>query len=93
MTKKRFQLGSDAGLIKIALGLDRIRRARNESIPEGTRLIPWPVADDPENRDWPQILDDIVGEILRERLNATQTRTLDKHVKEGTRLAALTPSV
>jgi hypothetical protein len=51
---------------------------RNEIIHEGKRLIPWPVFDDPIKRDWPQILDDIVGEILRYRMKATLARTLNK---------------
>jgi len=85
LTKKEFRLRMDAEGIKQALGLDHMRKVRNEIIHKGDRLIPWPVSHDPDRRDWPQILDDIVGEILRHRLNSTLTRTLNKHVADGLR--------
>lgn len=80
LTRKEFRLSSDPGVVSRSLGLDHMREVRNEIIHEGRRLIPWPIADDPSKRDWPQILDDIVGEILRFRMKATLARTLNKHV-------------
>lgn len=83
LTHKRFGLGADARLIRGALGLDRIRVMRNRVVHEGEREIPLPVSDDPAERDWPQILDDVVGEILRYRLSATLMGTLRAHIKKG----------
>jgi len=87
LTKKEFKLGLDADTIKTALGLDKILQARNAIIHEGERVIAWPLSDDPKKRDWPQILDDVVGEILRYRFRATLQRTLGKHVQQGLELA------
>ena len=86
LTRKEFKLGPDADSIKSVLGLDQILQARNDIVHKGERMDPWPVSDDPKKRDWPQILDDVVGEILRFRFKATLQRTLGKHIKRGLEL-------
>ncbi len=83
LAAKKYRLGVSAQRIRDALGLDHIRRARNEIIHEGRRDLRWPIDASAEQRDWPQILNDIVDEILRRRLHATPTATLRKHVAEG----------
>ena len=83
LTRKRFGLGADIGLIRDALGLNQMRLMRNRVVHEGQRHVPLPVADDPLSRDWPQILDDVVGEILRYRLSATLMGTLKAHYQKG----------
>ena len=83
LTRKRFGLGADIGLIRDALGLNQMRLMRNRVVHEGEREVPLPVADDALRRDWPQILDDVVGEILRYRLNATLMGTLKAHYQKG----------
>jgi len=80
---KRYRLNLTPSEIKKALGLNYMREMRNEVVHSGVRWVPWPVSDERRERDWPQILNDIVGEILRYRLNATLTMTLHKHVEEG----------
>ena len=89
LTRKRFGLGADVGLIRDALGLDQMRLMRNRVVHQGEREIPLPVSDDPAKRDWPQILDDVVGEILRYRLGATLMGTLKAHFQKGLDLTAL----
>ena len=83
LTAKKFSIGADGELIRDALGLDQMRLMRNRVVHQGEREVPLPVSDDPAKRDWPQILDDVVGEILRYRLSATLTGTLKAHYQKG----------
>ena len=83
LTRKRFGLDPNAGLIRSALGLDQMRFMRNLVVHEGQREAPLPVSDDLAERDWTQILDDVVGEILRYRLNASLMGTLTAHYHKG----------
>lgn len=70
--------------VRLALGLDKILEHRNKIAHEGVWLDPWPVTvADPEQRDWPQILCDVVGEVLRVRLGAAPTGVLTEHVEDG----------
>ena len=83
LTRNEFRLDDDAQKLSWALGLEQMRQVRNRVIHEGARLTPRPVSDNANERDWPQILDDIVGEVLRYRFKSTLTRTLNKHFEEG----------
>ena len=87
LSKPVFKLSDNPVIISRALGLDTIRGLRNDVVRRGLREVPWPVADDPRKRDWPQILNVIVAEILRYRLSATLTREVNTHFKKGMELA------
>lgn len=88
LTGKEYGLGLSAEQIRFALGLDKMLDYRNQIMHRGSWPVPWPVVPgDPERRDWPQILCDVVGELLRRRLGAELTGSLAKHVSEGLRLS------
>lgn len=75
--------------IKQALGLEQILSWRNKIMHEGVSPVPWPVVpDDPRQRDWPQILCDIVGEILRHQLSASLTGALRRHIDAGLKMGS-----
>ena len=88
LSLKKFGLGLSSRQVIDALGLNHIRRIRNEIIHHGKREVPWPVGDDPTLRDWPQILNDIVEEVLRQRMRATPTKVLKAHVADGLKLTS-----
>lgn len=86
LARPTYRLSARYKTVRRALGLDIIRRCRNAVIHEGLREVPWPVADDAEHRDWPQILNDVVAEILRDRFTATKTREVNRHFAKGLEL-------
>jgi hypothetical protein len=83
---KDYALGLSAEQIKIALGLDRMLEYRNQIMHRGSWPVPWPVVPgDQQQRDWPQILCDVVGEMLRVSTGAALTGALARHVSQGHR--------
>ena len=80
---KHYRLNKTPVQITEALGLDHIRNVRNKVIHEGGRWEPWPISSQTHERDWPQILNDIVEEVLRYQLNATPARTLHGHMRKS----------
>ncbi len=82
-----YGLGLNPEHIRIAIGFDRMLEYRNQIMHRGSWPVPWPVVPgDPERRDWPQILCDVVGEMLRQRLGAPLTGALARHASEGAKM-------
>ena len=69
--------------IVAALGLEHMRRIRNQIIHEGGRWGPWPVSEWPDERDWPQIVNGIAEEMLSFHLKATMPRLLRTHIERA----------
>lgn len=86
LTKPAYRLSDNAEIIANALGLWKIREYRNAIVHEGSRDFPWPTDEHSLQRDWPQILNDVVAEILRNRFHATPTREINGHFKKGMEL-------
>jgi hypothetical protein len=53
----------------------------HDIIHRGARPGPWYISTNGKERDWPQILDDIVTEILRYKLRARPTTGVGEHVR------------
>ena len=94
LTKAAYGLGSDPGEIISALGLQEIRGFRNQVIHEGARkFVARDLPGATHDRDYPQILNDIVAEVLRHRLHATKTREVNRHFVDGRAHVQPTPAV
>ncbi|MBF8304468.1 MAG: Apea-like [Dehalococcoidia bacterium] len=89
LAKAEYGLGLRSAQIRQALGLDKMLAWRNKIMHEGVCPVPWPIVPgDPGQRDWPQILCDVVGEILRCQLSASLTGSLRRHIDAGLIMAA-----
>jgi len=81
LSGRAYRLDMSPTEVRQALGLDNMHRLRNAIVHHGYNPEPWPITPgDPDLRDWPQILSDIIGEILRYHLKATLTRSLNRHI-------------
>jgi len=69
-------------VIREALGLDKIAKLWNAVIHEGLRAFDLPGEGGASNRDWPQILSDVVAELLRCELGADLAGDLKRHINE-----------
>lgn len=89
LAQEKYGLGLSPEEVRKALGLDKMLAWRNKIMHEGVCPVPWPVVPgDPLQRDWPQILCDVVGEILRCQLSASLTGSLRRHIDAGLKMAA-----
>jgi hypothetical protein len=79
LASDKFGLNLSSEQIKQALGLSDMRRLRNLIVHEGYRSSSWDLAVS-LGRDLPQILDDVVAEILRTEMGLSPTQTLFRHV-------------
>ncbi len=87
LARAEYGSGLNPEQIRDALGFDKMLEYRNQIMHRGSWPVPWPVVPgDPHRRDWPQILCDVVGEILRISLSAGTTGTLRRHIENGLRM-------
>ncbi|MBI4305860.1 MAG: hypothetical protein HY678_06025, partial [Chloroflexi bacterium] len=83
LAAKHYRLGMTADQIVPALGLDKMRQSRNDIVHRGARPEPT-FSPNREDRDFPQMLDDIVTEVLRYKLGAGPTTAVSDHVRRWT---------
>ncbi len=84
LAQQEFELNLEPEQIKKGLGLQQIYEHRNAIVHKGQWLVPWPVElGNPKMRDWPQILCDVVGEVLRVKFGSAMNGSLKRHVLEG----------
>lgn len=84
LSNPQYGLDLAEGEVIRALGLEQMRKQRIQVVHDGWRPVPWPVDINAGERDWPQILNDVVGEMLRMRLGIPPTGLLYKHAHEAT---------